>query len=257
MRRRRSNRTVFMKKSLAILVLALTFGSAFAADDASLADVRKKVAETFESIGEDDVYASPVDGWYMIQKNSIVAYISADGRYLLQGDLIDLDAQVNLSEDARNTARRAVIERLPDEQTITFSPPEVRHSITVFTDVECTYCRRLHSQIDEYLDAGIEVRYLLYPRQGPASRAWTTSENVWCSSDRQRALTAAKLDREFESRQCDASAVQDHYVLGREVGLTGTPAIVLEDGTLIAGYVPPVELAKQLDAEKARVAATR
>ena len=87
-----------------------------------------------------------------------------------------------------------------DDQTILFTPEEVKYSVSVFTDVDCTYCRRLHSQIDEYLAHGIEVRYLLYPRNGPASRAWSTAEDVWCASDRNDALTMAKLDREFRRR---------------------------------------------------------
>jgi thiol:disulfide interchange protein DsbC len=118
----------------------------------------------------------------------------------------------------------------------------------------------LHSQIDEYLANGIEVRYLLYPRGGPASAAWNTSEAVWCARDRGEALTLAKLDREFESSSCDASIVQDHYVLGQEVGLAGTPAIVLDDGELIAGYMPPDALKMRLEqkaAESAKVAASQ
>ena len=133
-----------------------------------------------------------------------------------------------------------------DESTIVFSPEEVKYSVSIFTDVDCTYCRRLHSQIEEYMEQGIEVRYFLYPRNGPASRAWNTMEDVWCATDRQNALTMAKLDREFPTNKCDASMVQDHYVLGRDVGLTGTPAIVLSDGQLISGYLPPAQLAATL-----------
>lgn len=219
-----------------------------AADEAEqLESVRAKVAEMFEMIEPDDVGPSPIQGWYTIQKGSIVAYISDDGRYLLQGDLIDLDEQVNLSETARNDARRELMAGLSDDDVITFSPEEVRYTVSVFTDVECTYCRRLHSQIEEYLAKGIEVHYLLYPRNGPASRAWGTSEQVWCSRDRNNALTMAKLDREFETSKCDASIVQRHYAMGRDVGLSGTPAIVLEDGTLISGYLPPDQLKARLD----------
>jgi thiol:disulfide interchange protein DsbC len=119
--------------------------------------------------------------------------------------------------------------------------------VTVFTDVDCTYCRKLHAQIDEYMAEGIAIRYVLYPRNGPASRAWTTSEDVWCAKDRNRALTAAKMDREFETSKCDASMLTRHYTLGRDIGLTGTPAIVLEDGTLIAGYLPPSALGARLE----------
>ncbi len=209
--------------------------------------VRERVAEMFDLIDQDDVNISPVDGWYTIHKGSIVAYISADGRYLLQGDLIDLDTQANLSEAVRNDARRELMASVKNDDVILFSPADVKYSVSIFTDVECTYCRRLHGQIDEYLAHGIEVRYLMYPRNGPTSRAWSTAEEVWCSSDRNSALTAAKLDRKFASTDCDASIVQEHYDMGHDVGLSGTPAIVFDDGTLISGYLPPDQLKARLD----------
>lgn len=236
-----------MLRSLLPALAMAVVGSAYAGDDAQLAQVREKVAEMFDAIEPEDIEASPVDGWYTIQKGAIVAYVSGDGRYLLQGDLIDLDEQVNLSELARSDSRRKVMDSISDDDVIAFSPTDVKYTVSVFTDIECSYCRRLHSQIQEYLAQGIEVRYLLYPRNGPASRSWNTSEEVWCSSDRQNALTMAKLDRKFQTGTCDASIVHDHYRMGQNVGLTGTPAIVLDDGTLIAGYVPPAQLRARLD----------
>ena len=216
------------------------------ADDAELEQVRQKVGAMFDMIDPEDVGPSPVEGWYTIHKGSVVAYISADGRYLLQGDLVDLDLQVNLSENVRNESRRDLISGLSDEQAIVFSPEEVKYSVAVFTDIDCTYCRRLHAQIDQYLANGIEVRYLMYPRNGPASRGWTAVEEVWCATDRQNALTLAKQDKEFPTSECDSSMVQDHYIMGRDAGLSGTPAIVLDDGTLIAGYLAPDQLLAML-----------
>ena len=233
---------------VALAAIAFTDAAALAADDgADLEQVRQKLGEMFDTIDPEDIKTSPVDGWYMIQKGSDIAYVSGDGRYLLQGDIIDLDRQVNLSEISRNEARRDLMASVEDDQTIMFSPEEVKYSVTVFTDVECSYCRRLHAQIDEYMDLGIEVRYMLYPRNGPASRSWNTSEDVWCSADRADALTMAKLDRKVEATACDSSAVQEHYVIGRDVGLNGTPAIVLVDGTLIGGYMAPAQLAAALE----------
>jgi thiol:disulfide interchange protein DsbC len=237
---------------LAAIAVAAVSGLARAADDAELERVRQKVAGMFEMIDPENVSRSPADGWYMIQKGSIVAYISADGRYLLQGDMIDLDQNVNMSEVARNDTRRELMASIPDTEAIVFSPEEKKYRVTVFTDVDCTYCRRLHNQINEYLAYGIEVRYLLYPRNGPASRSWNTAEDVWCSSDRNNALTMAKLDREFDTNKCESTTVQEHYVIGRDVGLSGTPAIVLDDGTMIGGYVTPDQLKAQLEQNAAR-----
>ena len=243
----RIRNTLIVKLLVPTIVTLIATGAIADDGDAELDAIREKVASMFDLIDPENINRSPVDGWYTVQKGSIVAYISDDGRYLLQGDLIDLDEQVNLSELTRNDARREMMATVTDAQTILFSPAKVKYRISVFTDVECGYCRRLHNQIDEYLAHGIEVRYLLYPRNGPASRAWNTSEDVWCSADRNDALTKAKLDKDFPTATCDSSAVQDHFVLGRDVGLSGTPAIVLDDGTLISGYLPPDQLKARLD----------
>jgi len=228
-----------------LLVLA---ASAFAAtQDEQLEAVRAKVSDKFQLINPENVQPSPVDGWYTIQKGSVVVYISGDGRYLLQGDMIDLEADVNLTEVIRNDMRRELIANVDDDHVIKFTPEDIKHSVTVFTDVDCSYCRRLHSQIDDYLALGIEVRYMLYPRNGPASKAWGTSEDIYCSSDRNKALTAAKLDRSFQTVACDTSVIQDTYALGQDIGFSGTPTIILEDGTLIGGYLPPDALNQRLN----------
>lgn len=240
-------RTVEIRLLPALAAILLWTASAEAAEDAELEAVRAKISTKFESVDAGDINPSPIDGWYTVQKGSVVAYVSADGRYLLQGDLIDLDMQVNLTEISRNEARRDLVASLDDERSIMFSPAEVKHTVTVFTDIDCTYCRKLHSEIDDYLEKGIQVRYVLYPRNGPASKAWSTSEDVWCARDRNAALTAAKLDRSFETAKCDASVVSEHYTLGRDVGLSGTPAIVFEDGTLVGGYLPPAALSMRLE----------
>ena len=239
-----------MRTHLALLagLAALSFGACppVLADE-TLAAVRDRMSSMFDEIEPQDIDVSAIDGWYKIQRGAIVAYVSADGRYLLQGEVIDLDRQVNITELARNDARRGFMASLDDNAAIAFSPADVRHRVTVFTDIDCGYCRRLHAQIDDYLAKGIEVRYLLYPRNGPASRAWGTSEDIWCAIDRQGALTAAKLDREFDTESCDASMVREHYALGQKVGLSGTPAILLDDGTLIGGYLPPEALERRLN----------
>ena len=230
----------------AIASLAFATTAAAADADPQLEAVRAKISGMFDFLEPEDVIPSALDGWYMIQKGSIVAFVSDDGRYLMQGDLIDLDTSRNLTELARSGVRRELVANLADEETILFSPEEVKYSVTVFTDVDCTYCRKLHAEIDQYLAEGIQVRYVLYPRGGPASRAWTTSEDVWCASDRNGALTAAKMDQAFDTQKCDSTMITRHYALGQDVGLSGTPAIVTTDGELIAGYLPPAALSMRL-----------
>jgi thiol:disulfide interchange protein DsbC len=237
----------YLRLLAATTVLLFTATSLAAETDSSLEADRERISGMFSFIEPEDIGPSPIEGWYTVQRGSIVAYISDDGHYLLQGDLIDLDSQVNLSEQARANSRRELVSSLEDDDAILFSPDEVKHSVTVFTDVDCTYCRKLHAQIDGYMELGIEVRYVLYPRNGPASRAWTTSEDVLCASDRGSALTAAKLDREFQTIKCESNTLTEHYSLGRDIGLSGTPAIVLEDGTLISGYMPPEALSMRIE----------
>jgi len=234
----------------AMLGLAWTAVADDQADE--LKRVQERVSSLFSEISPEYVVPSPIDGWYTIRKGAIVAYISGDGKYLLQGDLIDLDAQVNLTESSRNDSRRELLASYPEDHMIVFTPPNKRYTVSVFTDIDCTFCRRLHSQIDDYMAAGIEVRYLLYPRSGPASPSWTKAEQVWCADNRNEALTLAKLDKAFETHSCDASIITNHYAMGQDVGLRGTPAIVLEDGSLISGYLPPPQLAEALAATTAQ-----
>ncbi len=243
-----------IRRTFAIVSALLLTVTAPAHAEETLDEARERLAASFDIIEPQHIDVSPVEGWYQIQKGSIIAYISDDGRYLLQGDLIDLDSQINLSSMARDEGRRDMMASLSDDDVITFAPQEVRHTVTIFTDVGCTYCRRLHNQIEEYMAYGIAVRYLLYPRNGRASREWNTSEDIWCSMDRNQALTAAKLDRNFQTSSCDASIIDDHYAIGQDVGLSGTPAIVLEDGTLIGGYLPPEALAARLEQQTASAA---
>ena len=239
-------------KRIAVLTALLVFwGGAIAEDaagDAKLDAVRQTISTMFPQVLPENVVRSPVDGWYAITQGTVVAYISDDGKYLLQGDIIDLHTQRNLSEDSRNESRKNLIASISADRYITFSPKEVRHSVAVFTDIDCTYCRRLHQQIQQYMDEGIEIRYLLYPRNGPNSGAWQSATDVWCAEDRNEALTLAKLDKKFKTSNCDASSITENYALGRDVGLRGTPAILLEDGTLVSGYLPAAQLAKSLDA---------
>lgn len=231
--------------SRALTLACLIFAVGAHADD-KLPAVQKKIAGLFPEISEEHISASPVNGWYTIRKGAIVAYVSDDGRYLLQGDLIDLDQQVNLTEESRNVSRRELMESYPEDQLIVFTPEEKKYSISVFTDIDCTFCRRLHNQMDDYLARGIEVRYFLYPRNGPTSPSWAKAEQVWCADDRNEALTLAKLDKDFETRACNPAEIGKHYTLGQDVGLTGTPALVFEDGTLVSGYLPPAQLEQAL-----------
>ncbi|MDX1508195.1 MAG: DsbC family protein, partial [Woeseiaceae bacterium] len=201
-------------------LLALGAGIAIAADDdAETAAAKQRIAAGLEGIEPRHIEKSPVPGLYKVQKGTIVGYVSADGRYLFQGELIDMTTDVNLTAQARNQVRLDMLADVDESQYIRFSPDDVRHSITVFTDLDCTYCRRLHSQIDEYLAQGIEVKYLLWPRSDQGSEGWARAEKVFCAPDRNSALTAAKRDQSFATEACDASAVSEQFALGVKMGV--------------------------------------
>jgi thiol:disulfide interchange protein DsbC len=137
---------------------------------------------------------------------------------------------------------------VPEAQMVVFGPKDAKHTITVFTDIDCGYCRKLHSEMPEYNKLGIRVRYLYYPRMGPDSEGWDKAQAVACSSNKADAMTRAKRGESVKSSKCNASSiVQRDYELGQEIGLRGTPAIILEDGELLAGYVPPAMLIRRLE----------
>jgi thiol:disulfide interchange protein DsbC len=196
----------------------------------------------------DSIEVAPVKGFYEVVVGSHVVYISTDGRYMFQGDLIDLKTRLSLTEPRRREAQRAAIESVGQDNMIVFKPEKAKHTVTVFTDIECGYCRKLHSEIDQYLDAGIEVRYLMYPRAGAGSSAYKKAVAVWCAEDRNTALTDAKAGKSIEMTTCD-NPIDEHMELATTLGLRGTPFIVLDSGQVQPGYVPAKQLARLLDAD--------
>lgn len=205
------------------------------------------VRAKFPAVNPEAINESPVAGWYEIDSGGQILYVSGDGTYALRGDLINLETRVNLTDLRRNTARKSLLGDLNNDDMIVYSPDEVKHSVTVFTDIDCGYCRKLHQEMDQYHRQGIEVRYMFFPRSGPNTPSWDKATNVWCSDDRNGALTQAKANQPVSSQQCDANLINVHYETGRKVGLRGTPAIITDSGELIAGYVPAASLITRLE----------
>lgn len=166
------------------------------------------------------------------------------GEHLVTGDLFQATGSglVNLSAQARQAQIVDWIAAVPEDEMVIFTPEETKASITVFTDVDCTYCRKLHGDLQAILELGIQVRYVAYPRGGEASTAYPKMISVWCSDDRKRTLTQAKNGQNIPTRECD-NPVLRHYNLGNRIGISGTPALVLQDGTVIPGYLEPAQLA--------------
>jgi thiol:disulfide interchange protein DsbC len=192
-----------------------------------------------------------VPGVYELARGTDIAYVSADGKYALVGDLYEMSSNVNLTENARRTERVKLMATVPDSETVVFSPKDPKYTISVFTDVDCGYCRKLHSQIADYNKLGIKVRYLLFPRTGPNSESWEKAEQVACSKNPGDSLTRAKRDEPLAApKHCPSSHVAEQYELGKEVGIRGTPAIILASGEMLPGYLSPQALAGHLKTTK-------
>ena len=197
----------------------------------------------------DKITPSPVDGVSEVLMGPTVFYITNDGKYLFQGSLIDMKTRKNLSEDRRKEVRIAAINDFGEDRMIIFPAEKPRHTITVFTDIDCGYCRKLHNEIDKYNDKGISVRYLMFPRAGLNSDSFNKAVSVWCEEDRNQALTDAKAGKVLPKADCD-NPIKEEYELGNVIGVRGTPAIILEDGEMLPGYIPAEKLAKVLDGGK-------
>ncbi|MBE2294936.1 MAG: DsbC family protein [Phycisphaerales bacterium] len=194
----------------------------------------------------DSINPTPIPGLYEVMIEGQVLYLSEDGRFALQGDILDLSTQDNLTEKRRGALRSAAINAVGEENMVVFAPEgPTKYTITVFTDIDCGYCRKMHSQIASYNKEGIKVRYLWFPREGIGSEAFNKSVSVWCADDRKAALTKAKQGASIEQKTCD-NPVKAQYELGQKLGVRGTPSMILEDGEMLPGYVPPTQLAELL-----------
>ena len=224
-------------KFLSFIILfssLLTSYSAVAEADA-VKQLTQALAISMPNVKPSKISATPVEGLYEVIVGSQVVYMSADARYMIEGDLYDLKTKTNISEAAKSVIRLAAIDELGADNMLVYKPETVKNTITVVTDIDCPYCRKLHNEVPDYLENNVEVRYIFMPLKGSSDMKKTVS--VWCSDDQQLALDIAKAGGEVEEKTCD-NPIRNHLVLARDLGVRGTPAIVLEDGTLLPGYVP-------------------
>jgi len=239
----------------AVLALSIMAGvsqaqSTGAAPSATKGDPRATIVKKIDGLKLEDVRMTPVNGIFEITRGSDISYSSSDGRYVIIGDLIDLDGDANLTENRRRGIRNQLLDAVPEAEMLVFSPKNPKYTITVFTDIDCGYCRRLHSQIADYNRLGIRVRYLFYPRSGPDTESWNKAEAVWCAANRNEALTLAKKGQDIKSPKCAADIVARDWELGHKLAVEGTPAIILPSGEMLPGYSPPAQLAHYLKTGK-------
>jgi thiol:disulfide interchange protein DsbC len=227
---------------------AVAATAAAPAADAPAADPRIALLKLLPAGAKvEDLKPSPIAGIYEFTQGAEISYLTADGKYFIDGNLYDMKSRDNLTEALRTHARIALINAVPESEMLIFSPPNPKYTITVFTDVDCAYCRKLHSQMAELNRLGIRVRYMFYPRTGPGTESWRKAEVVWCSANRNEALTRAKAGAVLDmNKVCAPTPVKREYELGENIGVRGTPAIITEKGDYISGYMEPRELLDQL-----------
>ncbi|GAB6139766.1 bifunctional protein-disulfide isomerase/oxidoreductase DsbC [Methylosoma difficile] len=236
-----------MKKFIQIAALSLMSIAAtvsHANDDAIKASITKSMPAA--KIG--DITETPLKGIYEVSIGAETIYMSGDGRYAFQGHLIDLEGKKDLTEEKLSAARKKAIAGIGNNM-IVFKPKIAKYTVTIFTDIDCGYCRKLHSELDTYLAEGITIQYLFYPRAGKDSESYHKAVAVWCAKDRNAALTAAKKDEKLDMKTCE-NPVDEHMKLAEMFQLRGTPMIVTEKGNTYPGYMPAKQLLEALQAEE-------
>jgi len=247
------NRPIRILLSFVALALLLATPGA-SSQSAPKPDPRAEIARRLD-VKLEQIQPSPVPGLYEVRSGSDVGYVSVDGRFYVNGDIFDMKTRDNLTETARQQGRIDLLAKVSDADAIVFTPQgPVRHTLTVFTDIDCPYCRRMHQEMAELNRLGIRVRYLMFPRSGPDTDSWHKAEAVWCSADRRDALTRAKKGEVIKAPGCK-SPIAEQYALGQEMGIRGTPAIITDKGEYVDHYMPAAQLGEYLSTPAVAVAA--
>lgn len=220
------------------------------------ADAAKVKAQLQQMIGDDakgaEITKSPVDGLYQVQLGLTVVYMSADGQHMLNGSMIDVKTNKDLTSAAQAKTRKAMMAKLDEKDMIVYPADKPKHTITVFTDIDCPYCRKLHNEIPALNDAGVTVRYLAFPRSGVMDRngqltkSYLKSVSVWCADDRAKVMDDAMNGLNPEPKKCD-NPVISHLKQTQEFNVNGTPNIIFDDGRLVGGYAPAKDLIEMLN----------
>ncbi|GMV28354.1 MAG: hypothetical protein AMXMBFR59_04790 [Rhodanobacteraceae bacterium] len=237
---------MFKKLTLALALAAASF-TTLAADEAK---ETKVVSDAILSLVPqakiDSVTKSSLPGFYEVVTGGQVVYVSADGKYLLQGSLFDMTAKKDLTEARLGGIRKELVDQVPKSKRIIFAPKDPKYTVTVFTDIDCGYCRKLHHDIAKYNEQGIAIEYLWFPRSGPGTPSFDKAVSVWCATDRNKAFTDAKSGTDPKNATCE-NPIAEEFELGRRVGINGTPTVIAPDGTQIGGYLAPEAMRQRLD----------
>ena len=236
-----------MTRRVLFVCALLLIAPAQAAVDPAIADkITASLRALLPDLQTDEIRATPIENLYEVSIGMRVVYVTGDGRFLVQGNVIDLETRTEITAERQSALKLAALNQVGEDQMVIFGPDDAEYTVTVFTDIDCGYCRRLHGDMAGYNDKGIRIRYLFYPRAGVGSESYNKAVSVWCADDRKEAMTQAKAGQAVAPKTCD-NPVDEHYALGQAMRLQGTPALVLESGETVPGYVPPDKLRQALD----------
>jgi thiol:disulfide interchange protein DsbC len=231
-----------MKKVVLGLVLAFSTASMAASDN----DAKLKASMAQVGLKVNSVADSVVPGLQQVLTDRGLFFAANNGQFLIEGNIYDLANKQLVNDKILQGVRKNGVAAMKSS-VIEYKAKDEKHVVTVFTDTSCGYCRKLHSEMQSYLDQGITVRYLAFPRGGVPSETYNDLQSIWCAKDQQQAMDKAKAGEQIPAAQCQ-NTVAEQYSLGQSFGVSGTPAIVLADGTLIPGYQPAAALAGTLNA---------
>lgn len=229
-----------------------------AADEIPVAQITEALAELAPHIEVTEVTESGLPGIYEVTSHGTIYYLSPDVRYLFEGSIHDLHTQQNISEARRGKLQTSLLNEVAENEMLVFNnhANSADRWITVFTDTDCGYCQKLHEEVPQLTSAGIQVRYLMYPRAGLESDSFRELQSVWCADDQQSAMTVAKSGGSVAHASCD-NPIEEHMDLAHKVGLRGTPLIYLDNGTRVSGYRPANELIGMIENSEPMMVETR
>lgn len=235
----------FKRLVIGSLIAGASF-NVFAADQAEQ-NIKQKLSSLVPSAQEIKIANSPVAGLYQVTVGPNVIYMTADANYLFNGNLMDLNTRQNLTEEAKNQARQQAVAALDASTMIEFpAKGEQKHVVTVFTDVDCPYCKKFHNEVTELNKNGVTVRYMAYPRSGPETPSFFKMVSIWCADDKKQAMDKIKTGQELEAKTCE-NPVLEHMNEAQNFGVNGTPTLIFDNGEVVPGYVPAKELLKALN----------
>jgi thiol:disulfide interchange protein DsbC len=212
----------------------------------ALAALKARLKAVFRS-EPDQITESKIPNVYQVMYGTEVVYVSQDGKYFIAGDMINLDTRENITNLAKSSIRKELLNK-QDNKPVVFKAKDEKHVLTVFTDIDCPYCSKLHREVPALNEKGITIKYLMFPRAGIGSSSFKKAVSMWCNDDQNQAMTDAKERKPIEDKTCD-NPIKAQYELGQELGVTGTPALITSTGRLIPGYMPADRLEAMLKRE--------